>query len=93
MDFSDARIEKIVATIRQLKAEQLKIPILENRIKELEDALALQKNMGNPEKIVKIAALFTPAERKEILRELTEMIRDLDLGISYLELQLSDLNP
>lgn len=68
------------------------IPKLENRIRELEEALALEKNIGNPEKITKIAALFTPKEQKDMIRQLQGMIREIDSGISLLELQLSDEN-
>lgn len=96
MEPSDERIKKIVSAIQKLKSEhqamQQLIPKLENRIRELEEALALEKNIGNPEKITKIAALFTPKEQKDMIRQLQGMIREIDSGISLLELQLSDEN-
>ena len=61
--------------------------MLKNQVHQLQSEILFQKSVQNPEKIVKIAELFQGAEKKDLVKQLGNMIKNIDQCISILEMQ------
>ncbi len=85
------KLNQIKRKIEALKLDNKRFKdengILKSKLDQLQSEILFQKSVQNPEKIVKIAELFQGAEKKDLVKQLSNMIKNIDQCISILEMQ------